>query len=79
MVTSFNFKENVVDQGLYLKVSESKFVIMILYLDVILLASNDPVSAMRLKKDLDEASVVLHSEIHRDRFRGVLGFSRSLN
>jgi len=38
---SFRFKENIVDQCIYLKVSGSKFIIPILYIDDILLVTND--------------------------------------
>ena len=40
-ITSFGFKENAVDQCIYLKVSGSKFIIQVLYVFDILLASND--------------------------------------
>ena len=40
-ITSFGFKEYAVDQCIYLKVSGSKFIILVLYVDDILLASND--------------------------------------
>ena len=40
-ITSFGFKANTVDQCIYLKVSGSKFIFMILYVDDILLASSD--------------------------------------
>ena len=40
-ITSFGFKENIVDRCIYLKVSGSKFIFMILYVDDILLASSD--------------------------------------
>jgi hypothetical protein len=41
IITSFGFKENTVDQCIYLKVSGSKFIFLILYVDDILLASSD--------------------------------------
>ena len=41
MITSFGFKENTVDQCIYLKFSGSKFIILVLYIDDILLASSD--------------------------------------
>ena len=41
MITSFGFKENIVDQCIYLKFSGSKFIILVLYIDDILLASSD--------------------------------------
>ena len=42
LITSFGFKENIVDQCIYLKLSGSKFIILVLYVDDILLASSDP-------------------------------------
>ncbi|RVW50974.1 Retrovirus-related Pol polyprotein from transposon TNT 1-94 [Vitis vinifera] len=41
VITSFGFKENTVDQCIYLKFSGSKFMILVLYVDDILLASSD--------------------------------------
>jgi Reverse transcriptase (RNA-dependent DNA polymerase) len=41
VITGFGFKENTIDQCIYLKVSGSKFIILILYVDDILLASSD--------------------------------------
>ena len=41
IVTSYDFMENIVDQCIYLKVSGSKFIFLVLYVDDILLASND--------------------------------------
>nr|KYP54288.1 Retrovirus-related Pol polyprotein from transposon TNT 1-94 [Cajanus cajan] len=40
-IVSFGFKENIVDRCIYLKVSGSKVIILILYVDDILLATND--------------------------------------
>jgi len=40
-ITFFGFKENIVDRYIYLKVSGSKFIFLILYVDDILLATND--------------------------------------
>ena len=40
-ITSFGFKENTVDWCIYLEVSGSKFIFLILYVDDILLISND--------------------------------------
>ena len=40
-ITSFGFKENIVDWCIYLEVSGSKFIFLILYVDDILLISND--------------------------------------
>ncbi|RVX02330.1 Retrovirus-related Pol polyprotein from transposon TNT 1-94 [Vitis vinifera] len=41
VITSFGFKENTVDQCIYLKFSGSKFIILVLFVDDILLASSD--------------------------------------
>lgn len=81
MVTSLGFKENKVDQCIYLKDSGSKFIFLMLYVDDILLASSDPgllheTKLMLIKffdmKDLGEASFVLGIEIHKDRSCSVL-------
>ena len=37
VVTSFDFKENTSDQCIYLKMNGSKFIILVLYIDDILL------------------------------------------
>ena len=67
MITSFGFKENTVDQCIYLKFSGSKFIILVLYVDDILLASSDVELFMKPSdlsskfdmKDLGNASFVL--------------------
>jgi len=41
IIVSFVFKENIVDWCIYLKVSGSKFIFLILYVGDILLATND--------------------------------------
>jgi hypothetical protein len=75
-VTSLGFEENEFDQCIYLKVSGSKFIFLVLYVDDMLLASNDLGMLHETKKmltrsfdmkDLGEASFVLGIEIHRDR------------
>jgi len=79
------FKENKVDQCMYLKVSGSIFVFLVLYVDDILLAYNDLRMLRETKqmltrsfdmKDLCEASFVLGIEIHRDRSHHTLGLSQ---
>ena len=40
-ITSFGFKENIVNRCTYLKISGSKFIYLILYIDDILFATND--------------------------------------
>ncbi|GKC21437.1 putative RNA-directed DNA polymerase [Tanacetum coccineum] len=85
VMSKFQFKKNVVDQCIYLKLSGSKFVILVLYVDDIILASNDLNMLYETKrflsenfkmKDLEEASYVIGIEIYRDRSRGILGLSQ---
>ena len=68
MITSFGFKQNTIDQCIYLKFSRSKFIILMLYVDDILLASSDVELLHETKqflsskfdmKDLGNASFVL--------------------
>ena len=40
-ITSFGFKENTVDRHIYLKISGSKFIFWVLYVDGLLIASSD--------------------------------------
>ena len=85
IISSMGFVENKVDQCIYLKVSGSHFIILVLYMDDILLASSDinllhETKSMLSKsfdmKDLGDASYVLGIEIHRDRSRHLLGLSQ---
>ena len=85
-ITSFRFKENIVDRCIYLKVSGSKFIFLILYVDDILLASSDLGLLGETKEylsknlhmvDIGEANYVIGIEIFRDRSRGVLGLSQN--
>ncbi|KAL0559465.1 hypothetical protein IC582_004076 [Cucumis melo] len=84
-ITSFGFKENIVDRCIYLKISRSKFIILVLYVDDILLATNDFGLLCQTKeflsknfemKDMGEASYVIGIEIFRDRTHGLLGLSQ---
>ena len=84
-ITSFGFKENIIDQCIYLKVSGSKFIFLILYVDDILLASSDLGLLGETKEylsknfhmvDMGEANYVIGIEMFRDRSRGVLGLSQ---
>jgi hypothetical protein len=68
VVTANGFIENKVDQCIYMKVSGSNFIFLVLYVDDILLASNDKNLLSETKqllsyhfdmKDLGEASYVL--------------------
>ena len=85
VITSLEFVENKVNQCIYLKVNGSKFIFLVLYVDDILLANSDLKLLRETKsslsntfdmKDLGQASFVLGIEIHRDRSRGMLGFSQ---
>jgi len=85
VVTSLGFKENAVDQCIYLKASGRKFIILVLYVDDILLTSNDVDFLCDTKqmltthfdmKSLGNASFVLGIEIHRHRTHGILGLSQ---
>ena len=84
-ITSYGFVENTVDRCIYMKVSGSKFILSILYVDDILLATNDKSLLHDVKKflsesfemkDLGEASYVIGIEIYRDRKEGLLGLSQ---
>lgn len=72
---SFGFKQHVMGQCIYINLNQSKVVILVLYVNDILLTTNDTsllyettvVSQTFKMKDLGEASFVLSIEIHRDR------------
>ena len=85
VITSFGFIENRMDQCIYQKVSGSKTCFLVLYVDDILLATNDKGMMHGVKqflsknfdmKDMGEASYVIGIKIHRDRSRGILGLSQ---
>lgn len=85
VITSFGFEANIIDNCVYHKFNGSKFIFLILYVDDILLASNDLNMLHETKrflsnnfemKDLGDASFVLGIQIHRDRSRGILGLSQ---
>ena len=85
MITSFGFKKNTVDQCVYLKFSGSKFIILVLYVDDILLSSSNVELLHETKqflfskfdmKDLGNAFFVLGIHIYKDRSRGILGQSQ---
>jgi hypothetical protein len=74
-----------VDNCVYIKIKRSMFIILILYVDDILLASSDKNLLYETKrflssnfdmKDLGDTSYVLGIEIHRDRTKEVLGLSQ---
>ena len=73
------------DQCIYQKVNGSKTCFLVLYVDDILLATNDKGRMLGMKqflsknfdmKDKGEASYVIGIKIHRDRSRGILGLSQ---
>ena len=85
VITSFDFEENIIDQCIYQKVNESKICFLVLYVDDILLATNDKGLLYEVKqflsknfdmKDMGEASHVIGIKIHRARSRGILGLSQ---
>jgi hypothetical protein len=72
-IRSIGFKENEEDNCIYAKFKSRKFILLILYVDDILLASSDVSLLLKTKrflssnfdmKDLGEASFVLGIEIH---------------
>lgn len=80
-----DFIRNQVDQCIYLKMSGRNFIILVLYVDDILLASSNIDLLHESKrllsrhfdmKDLGEASYVIGIEIRRDRSQGTLGLSQ---
>jgi hypothetical protein len=84
-IRNFGFKENVEDNYIYAKFKNGKYILLILYVDDILLASSDVNLLQETKKilsskfdmkDLGEASFVLGIEIYRDRRNGVLRLSQ---
>ena len=85
VITSFGFEENIMDQCIYQKVSGSKICFLVLYVDDILLATNDKGLLYEVKqflsknfdmKDMGEAFYVIGIKIHRERSRGILGLSQ---
>jgi hypothetical protein len=82
VIRRFGFKENMVDICIYVKFKGSKFTILVLYIDYVLLASSDIDILLETKrflssnfdmKDLGEAPYGLCIEIHQDRSKGILG------
>jgi len=84
VILSFGFEMNLVDDCVYHKFSESKYIFLVLYVDDRLLAANDIGMLHEIKrflsrnfemKDLGDTSFVLGIQIHRDRSRGIPGLS----
>ena len=85
VIILFGFEMNMVDDCIYHKFSGSKHIYLVLYVDDILLATNDIGMLHETKrflskkfemKDLGDASFVLGILIHRDRSQGTLGLSQ---
>ena len=85
VISSFGFTENIMDQCIYHKISGSKIIFLVLYVDDILLASSDLGLLHEVKrflsqqfdmKDMDEASYAIGIKIQRDRSQGMLGLSQ---
>jgi len=85
VISSFGFVENIKDQCIYYKDSGSKFFFLVLYVDDILLVTNDKGMLHEVKRflsknfdmiDIGEASYVIGIKIHGDISRGVLGLSQ---
>jgi len=75
-IVSFRVKENTIDQCMYLKVSGSKVMFLIMYVDDILLATNDLGFLHETKKflsrnfevkDMGDVSYVIGIEIFCNR------------
>ena len=76
---------NLVDDFVYHKFSGSKYIFLVLYVNDVLLATNDIGMLHETKrflsrnfemKDLGDASFVLGIQIHQDRSWGILGLSQ---
>ena len=73
------------DNCIYHKIGGSKICYLVLYVDYILLATNDVGTLYEVKqflsnnfdtKDMGETSYVIGIKIHRERSRGILGLSQ---
>ena len=85
VIISSIFEMNMVDDCIFYKFGGSKHIYLVLYVDDILLGTNDIgmlhenkifLSKKFEMKDLGDASFVLGIQIHRDRSRGILGLSQ---
>ena len=85
IISSFSFVMNPADKCIYHKFSGSKYIFLVLYVDDILLATNDLNLLCDTKKflsnnfemkDLGNASYVLGIQIYRDRSKDILGLSQ---
>jgi hypothetical protein len=85
VIKIFGFVKNQVDNCIYFKIKGTMFIILILYVYDILLASSDKnllydiegfFSSNSDMKDIGDASYVLGIEIHRHRTKGMHGLSQ---
>ena len=85
VVILFGFEMNLVDDCIYHKFSGSEYIFLVLYVDDILLATNDIgllhetkrfLSKQFEMKDLGDVSFVLGIQIYQDRSRGILRLSQ---
>ena len=85
VISSQGFRENELDDCIYIKFSGTKFILLVLYVDDILLASSCSQLLQSTKrmlgerfdmKDLGEAHYVLGIEIIRDRQKKLFGLSQ---
>ena len=85
IISSFGFVMSPTDECIYHKFSGSKYIFLVLYVEDILLATND-INLLRdtkkflsnnfEMKDLGNVSYVLGIHIYRDRSKGILGLSQ---
>ena len=84
-VTANGFKENFIDQCIYMNVIGSKYIFLVLYVDDILLVANDTSLLVETKqllfshfnmKDLGEAFYVLGIQILHDRPSSIMRLSQ---
>ncbi|KAL8107641.1 hypothetical protein AgCh_024159 [Apium graveolens] len=82
VITSYDFEVNLVEHCVYHKFSGSKFIFLLLYVDDILLVTDNIgllhytkkfLTSQFEMKDLGNAYFVSRIHIHRDRSRGILG------
>ena len=85
VVIANGFKDNIVYQCTYMKVNRSRYIFLVLYVDDILLPTNDTDLLVETRqllfihfdmKDLGEASYVSGIQILRDRPSGILRLSQ---
>jgi hypothetical protein len=86
VIKKFGYVKNQMDNCVYIKIKESMFIILVLYVDGILLASSNKNLLYETKgflssnfdmNDLGDATYLLDIEIHRERIKGVLGLSQT--